>query len=448
MAIKTYKYQMITAVSVLLFFNCSKNNDTSAEKDFKEELDFVKTWGGSKNESAQSVTMTSDGGYAILGFTQSNDGDISNKTNDSFDYWLLKFDENNNLQWQKTYGGSDDDRGNRIIQTTDEGYAILGYSKSNDRDVSENFGFNDFWISKLDASGNISWEKSFGFAGVDNGISVIQSNDGGFLLTGVLDVTSSGGMGNSRSTYSKLHAGGDYWVIKLNSSGIKEWSKFYGGSFTDTPYDAIQTQDNGFIIVGSSDSDDVDIENTKGSYDFWVIKISQSGTLIWEKSFGGSEIDEARGIVKSGDGNYLIVGDTRSNDLDVSKNYGAADLWVIKISPSGNLIWEKTIGGRSFDVGRSISKTQDNDFLISGSSRSLDGDLTNNNGQNDAWVIKIDAEANIKWQKTIGGTDIDFAYDAVELLDKTIVVVGESSSNNFDVLENKGFTDLLIFKVK
>ena len=216
----------------------------------------------------------------------------------------------------------------------------------------------------------------------------------------------------------------------------------------DTAYDVIQTEDNGYIIVGSSDSNDVDIKGNKGSYDFWVIKISDTGNLVWEKSFGGSETDEARAITKSSDGNYIIVGDTRSNDLDVSSNHGAADLWVIKITPTGNLIWEKTFGGSSFDVGRSVSRTQDNGYIISGSSRSSDGDISNNNGQNDAWIVKIDANANLKWQKTVGGSHIDFAYDAVELNDKSIIVVGESNSANSDIPDNKGFTDLLIFKIK
>lgn len=438
---------IISIINILLFYCCSKNNSPKNPDEFQQEIAFIKTFGGTKNESAQSITKTSDGGYAVLGYTQSMDGDIENKTNESFDYWLLKFDDSSNLQWQKTYGGSDDDRGSDIIQTTDGGYAILGFSNSNDSNVTENNGFSDFWISKLDVSGNISWEKSFGFSGADNGISLIQTNDNGYLLTGVLDVSASGGEGNSKSLASK-HAGGDYWVIKLNASGEKQWSKYFGGTFTDTPYGAIQTEDNDYIIVGSSDSDDVDISGNIGSYDFWVIKISSNGTLVWEKSFGGSEIDEARAIIASGDGNFIIVGDTRSSDFDVSENKGAADLWILKISPEGTLIWEKTFGGSSFDVARSINKTQNDGFIISGSSRSTDGDVTKNDGQNDVWVLKIDANANLKWQKTIGGSDIDFAYDAIELNDKTIVAVGESNSNNFDILENKGFTDLLIIKIK
>lgn len=429
---------------IFIVFSCSSNTNNSIQSE--TQITFVKTLGGTNNEVAQAVTKTTDAGYAILGYTQSTNGDITGKTNNSFDYWLLKFDANNHLQWQKTYGGTNDDRGSDIIQTSDGGYAILGFSKSNDIDVSENFGDQDFWVAKLNSSGDILWQKSFGFAGADNGISFIQTTDNGFLLTGVLDVSASGGLGNSKNTRVK-HAGGDYWAIKIDATGNKQWSRYYGGSFTETPYDVIQTNDNGYIIVGSSDSNDVDISNSNGSYDFWVIKISETGTLIWEKSFGGSEIDEARAITESNDGNFIIVGDTRSRNLNVTHNNGAADLWVIKITPEGTLIWEKSFGGSSFDVGRSISKTPDNNFIISGSSRSANGDVQDNKGQNDAWILKIDTHANLIWQKTIGGNNIDFAYDAVELDDQTVIAVGESSSSTDDIDDNKGFTDLLIIKL-
>ncbi len=448
--LKTYRPYLYFIFTALLVFNCSKNdNSPPTPGDNNKDLVFLKTIGGSKNESAQSIVKTVDNGYAVLGHAQSADGDVTGKLDESFDYWLLKYDLNGTLQWQKTYGGSDDDRGSAIIHTSDGGFAILGRSKSSNGDTTENNGFDDFWVSKLDAAGTISWQRSFGFSGVDTGISIIQTKDDGYLLVGVLDVTASGGEGNSKSLQAKTqHAGGDYWVIKLNASGDKQWSRFYGGTFTDTPHDVIQTDDNGYILVGSSDSDDVDIKNNKGSYDFWIVKISDVGDLTWEKSFGGSEIDEARGIVKTSDDNYLIVGDTRSNDLDVSTNNGAADLWIIKISPTGTLIWEKTLGGSSFDVGRSIRKTQDNGFIVSGNSRSSNGDLINNNGQNDAWVIKLDSNANLEWQKTVGGSHVDLIYDAIELNDQSIIAVGESQSSDMDIPENKGFSDVLIFKIK
>ncbi|MCT4628305.1 hypothetical protein [Winogradskyella sp.] len=435
---------IIIACLFLSVINCSKD-DSQPSNPFQGVVEKITTYGGSKNESAKAVTKTNDGGYAVLGHTQSIDGDITDKQNENFDYWLLKFDSENNLQWSKTYGGSNDDRGNDIIQTADGGYIVIGYSSSNDEDVSENAGLRDYWLLKLDASGNIIWQKSYGYSGIDVGHNITQTNDGGFFITGVLDVTASGGEGNT-SRNANRHAGGDYWALKLDTSGNIEWSKYFGGGFTDTPYDAIQTND-GYIIVGSSDSDDVDISDNKGTYDFWVVKISNTGSMIWEKSFGGDEIDEARAIASTNDGNFIIAGDTRSNNTDVSQNNGAADLWLIKISPIGDLIWEKTYGGSSFDVARSIERTEDNGFLISGSSRSSDGDLSVNQGQNDAWVIKTDANGQIQWQKTIGGTDIDFAFDATELNDNTLVVVGESNSNDLEIENNKGFTDLLIVKI-
>lgn len=434
-------------LSVLVFqllLSCSNDNDSNSNSD--GEVTFVKTLGGSKNDSAQSVIATMDGGYAILGFTQSMDGDITDKQNESFDYWVLKFNAADELEWQKTYGGSEDERGRDIIQTLDGGYAIIGFSFSNDGDVTDNSGLQDYWLAKLDANGNITWQKSFGYQGADSGISVIQTNDQGYLISGILDVTASGGLGNSSRSENR-HAGGDYWVLKLNSTGDIEWSKYFGGNATDTPEGIVQTDDNGFIIAGGSDSEDTDISNNNGSYDFWVVRISASGNLVWEKSFGGDQIDEARAIVKSGDGNYIIAGDTRSNDNDISNNNGAADLWLIKISPNGDLLWEKTIGGTSFDVARAIVKSQNNGFLLAGSSRSDDIDVSENNGQNDAWVLKVDANGNLQWETTIGGSDIDFAYSLTELNDNSIIAVGDSTSSDGDIPQNKGFTDLLIVKI-
>ncbi|WP_400075509.1 hypothetical protein [Winogradskyella sp. R77965] len=444
MLLKVSRY-IVSILLFILFFDCTNNDDSNSNPEGNNA--FVKTFGGSKNDSAQSVVATADGGYAILGFTQSMDGDITNKQNESFDYWVMKFSAEDELQWQKTYGGTADERGNDIIQTEDGGYAIIGFSFSDDGDLSENAGLQDYWLVKLDASGNISWQKSFGYQGADSGISVIQTNDQGYLISGILDVTASGGLGNFSRNSEVLHAGGDYWVLKLDTIGELQWSRYFGGNFTDTPEGIIETEDNDFIIAGGSDSDDTDISNNIGSYDFWVIKISASGDLVWEKSFGGNQIDEARAIVKSGDGNFIIAGDTRSSNNDVSNNNGAADLWLIKISPNGDLIWEKTIGGTSFDVARSIVKTQDNGFLLAGSSRSSDGDVSENKGQNDAWVLTVDANGDLQWEKTVGGSNIDFAYSITELNDTSIIAVGDSTSNDGDIIENKGFTDLLIIKV-
>ena len=409
-------------------------------------LELAKTFGGSKNDVAKSVIATSDGGFAVLGYTQSMDGDVTGKSSENYDYWMLKFNSETLLEWNKTYGGSGDDRGSQLIQTSDGGYALIGYSDSSDGDVTINNGNRDFWVIKINATGAIIWEKSFGYSGVDEGVSILETSDNHFILSGVLDVTASEGDGNS-GRYSPRHAGGDYWSIKINASGDMVWSRFYGGSFTDNPAGIIENITSDLITVGGSDSNDVDISNNKGTYDFWVIKSSSSGDIIWEKSYGGSEIDEARGVISTDNGDHIIVGDTRSEEQDVSFNNGGADLWVLRISDNGDSIWEKSYGGSNFDVGKSISSTFDSGFIIAGSSRSSNGDVNKNQGQNDAWITKISNSGQLLWETTVGGAEIDFAYDAVQLTNGTIIAVGETSSFNGDILVNKGFTDLLIIKI-
>ena len=359
---------------------------------------------------------------------------------------MLKFNSEALLEWNKTYGGSGDDRGSQLIQTSDGGYALIGYSDSSDGDVTINNGNRDFWVIKINATGAITWEKSFGYSGVDEGVSILETSDNHFILSGVLDVTASGGDGNT-GRYSPRHAGGDYWSIKINASGGTVWSRFYGGSFTDNPAGIIENTNSDLITVGGSDSNDVDISNNKGAYDFWVIKSNASGDIIWEKSYGGSEIDEARGVISTDNGDHIIVGDTRSEEQDVSFNNGGADLWVLRISDNGDTIWEKSYGGSNFDVAKSISSTFDSGFIIAGSSRSSNGDVNKNQGQNDAWVTKINNSGQLIWETTVGGAEIDFAYDAVQLTNGTIIAVGETSSFNGDILVNKGFTDLLIIKI-
>lgn len=429
-------------------YSCSKTNlDVPSEPtiNFTGELDFVKTIGGSKNDIANAVISTSDGGYAIFGYTDSNDKDVSFKNNNDSDYYFLKYNSKDELEWTKTYGGSKDDRGFNLVQTSDNGYAIFGSSKSDNIDSSKNEGDSDLWILKLDISGNIVWEKSFGFIGRDNGFSLIETSDNGILIVGELDVSSSGGLGKSRSV--NRHAGGDYWAIKLNANGNKEWSNFFGGNFSETPQDVIETDTGDFIIVGLSDSNDVDISDNKGTYDFWIVKISDKGVLIWEKSFGGSQIDEAYGITKTDDNNFMIIGNTRSSDKNIHINNGGADLWILKITTNGDLIWEKTFGGTSFDAGRAIHKSDTNGFIIAGSSRSSNNNFLNK-GQNDAWLFKISSNGEKEWEKFIGGSQIDFLYDVTELQNGTIITVGESTSNDKDIPENKGFSDLLIIKIK
>jgi hypothetical protein len=423
---------------------CNRSDDDGSSPDIGIET--IRSLGGSNNERAESLISTNDGGYAILGYTQSNDGDITGKNDTSFDYWILKYNAQGLLEWQKTLGGSANDRGRELIQTSDGGYALIGSSFSVDGDLSENAGQADLWLVKLNGSGQIMWQHSYGFAGNDEGTALIQTIDQGYLITGVLDVTGSEGEGNTSRTQQR-HAGGDYWALKLDVSGLLEWSRYYGGNFTDTPEGVVQTSDGGFVIAGGSDSEDTDITANIGTYDFWVVRIAPNGDLVWERSYGGTEIDEAKAIIPSEDGNFVIAGTTRSSNVMVGNNNGAADVWLIKIDQNGELIWEESYGGSSFDSAQDLYRLEDG-YLITGSSRSADGDLSQNKGQNDIWLFKVDFNGALQWSKSIGGSSIDVGYSIASLNDGAIICVGETSSDDGDVEENKGFTDLIKIVLK
>ncbi|MEL6917213.1 MAG: hypothetical protein AAFO99_05725 [Bacteroidota bacterium] len=415
---------------------------------FVGEVDWIRSFGGTGEETAQSIITTADGGYAVLGYTNSLDGDISDKDTNVNDYWLLKLDVDGNLQWNKTYGGSKDDRGQSVIQTNDGGYAIVGYAMSSDGDGSNNEGFHDNWILKLDASGEVEWERSFGFSGHDHSYDVVQTTDGGFFFVGFLDVTSSGGAGGEGKGASTRHGVGEFWGTKLDAEGNLEWRRFFGGTNNDRAYGVVQSNDGGLVITGSSESADFDISGSKGSYDFWVIKVTSNGDLVWESSFGGSGIDKSYGISKTDDNSYVITGNTFSIDTDISKNNGESDIWLVKITDSGELVWEKTFGGLAFDAAQSVNLQQDGGFVIAGNSKSMDTDVTANSGENDVWVIKTDKEGNLVWEKTFGGSGLDFGFDAIENRDKSIVLVGESGSTDFPDIQSKGSSDLVVIKIK
>lgn len=452
---RTHKISFSFYINLIILFcllvacsNDDKEDIVIPPDGFMGEVDWVKTFGGSNEDNALSVVQATDGGYVVVGYTQSNDGDITDKTTTDSDFWLLKLTQSGEISWSKTYGGTNDERAEKIITTSDGGYAIVGYNRSNDGDVSENAGLQDYWIIKVDASGEIQWEKSFGFGGIDRAFSVIQTSDNGYFITGFLDVTASDGGGNDFTSKREKHGVGEFWGIKLDVSGNKVWRRYFGGTNNDRSYDAIATPDNGFLMIGSSESDDFDITNSKGSYDYWVVKVNSEGTKVWQKSFGGTEIDVAYGIASSGDGKYIVIGDSRSNDTDITSPKGNADLWMIQIDGNGNLLWEKSLGGTEFDTGRDITNTHNGNFLITGNSRSSNGDLSSNKGQSDIWNLLINSSGAITWQSVLGGSEAEFGEGCIETTDKKLIVVGNSESSNGDIPVNKGSKDVLIIKYK
>lgn len=429
----------------LLISGCSKDDN---EPRFSGEITWAKTFGGSEDDVAIAVIEAKDNSYMVLGTTSSIDGDVTDKTTVENDFWLIKMDSEGHIIWSKTYGGSDDDIAQSLIQTSDGGYAIAGYSRSSDGDASNNEGFHDQWLLKLDAQGNLQWENSFGFAGHDHAYDLLQTADGGFLLSGFMDVTASGGEGNYGKSAGALHGVGEFWAVKTDASGNMQWSRYFGGTNNDRSYSVVQANDGGFILTGFAESTDFNISNSKGSYDFWVIKITAAGDLVWEKSFGGSEIEESYSIAVTADDNYIIVGQSYSIDKDVTEPLGNSDAWVIKIDDDGNLLWNKNYGGPDFDVAKSIMPAHDGGFIISGNTRSATGDVSENFGENDIWVFKIDASGKLQWERSLGGTGMDFGLDAMETSDGKVIVAGETDSTDQHITENKGKKDILVVKLQ
>ncbi|WP_350289419.1 hypothetical protein [uncultured Croceitalea sp.] len=440
--------RIVYCLAILFVFSCTKDKYRLEDLESVQQIAWVKNFGGSGNESPRSIIQTLDGGYAVLGFTDSTDGDLVSKNLNVNDYWLLKLDVDGNMQWQRTYGGSKDDQGQQVIQTSDGGYAITGYAMSDDGDGSNNEGFHDNWILRLDASGDILWEKSFGFSGHDHSYDIVETPDGGLFFSGFLDVTSSNGEGSTgKSSGLTRHGVGEFWGTRLDADGNILWRKFFGGSNNDRSFGVINAYDGGFILSGASESDDFDISNSKGSYDFWVVKVDKNGNFEWEQSFGGTGIDQSYDITKTSDGNYVLVGNTFSSDTQVTKNNGESDIWLIKINDAGELIWQHSYGGSSFDAAHSVNLTSSGGFLISGNSRSSDKDASVNQGENDFWMLTIDQNGKILREFSLGGTDLDFAYDAIQTSDGSIMLVGETASSNFPKIDHKGGMDLVVLKI-
>jgi len=435
------------------FVTCTPDDEvenTLTTSAFLGELDWAKSFGGSGEDTAQAIITTEDGGYAVLGFSNSADGDLTSKTTSVNDYWLLKLDVDGNIEWNRTYGGSKDDRGQGLVQTADGGYALTGYAMSSDGDGSVNNGFHDNWVIKLDVQGIIQWEESFGFSGHDHSYDIIETADGGLFFSGFLDITSAqaDGYSDKGSTSITAHGVGEFWGTKLDAQGTIEWRKYFGGTNNDRSHSVVQAEDGGFVLSGFTESEDFDIKQSRGSYDFWVVKIDAQGTMLWERSFGGSGIEIAYDMVKTNDNGYVVVGNTFSSDKDVAKNHGESDVWMVKIDDSGNLVWERNFGGPAFDAAQSVALSADGGFIISGNSKSMTMDVSANTGENDIWLVKTNSQGNMVWQNTFGGSGLDYAYDALENEDQSIILVGESDSSDFLELQNKGLKDLVILKIK
>lgn len=398
-----------------------------------------KCYGGSGYDEAYSIYQTNDEGYIVGGARGSLDGDTED-CGDTGGYLVLKLNTFGDIEWSQCYGGSLLDILYTMDTTSDGGYILGGVSTSIDGDVTGNHGSGDYWIVKINDIGVVQWSRCYGGTGYDEAKSIHQTSDGGYIVAGRSsssdgDVTGHHGIGYSY----------DYWVVKINNIGDIEWEKSLGGNSWDQATSITITPDGGYLVSGYSESDDGDINVNHGEIDFWIVKLSGFGDLQWEKTFGGSNSEIPYSIITTSDGGFAIAGYTNSNDWDVSGFHGGiwSDVWVIKIDAIGNLKWQKCFGGTAGEGATSILNGKDDGFVLTGTSGSDDGDLTEHHGSSgygDYWVVAIDSIADIIWQIAIGGTNTEESFSLSATSDNAFVVAGYAFSTDGDVTGHHGIT--------
>ncbi len=394
------------------------------------QIEWQNTIGGSGGDYLFSVQQTFDGGYILGG--RSNSGISGDKTEGSqgdYDYWIIKLDAIGNIVWQKTIGGNGQDALSSIQQTFDNGYILAGasYSGISGDKTEGSQGRNDFWVVKLDTAGNILWQNTIGGSDYDFYPSIQQCPDGGYILGGK---TYSGISGDK---IEANHGSTDYWIIKLDTVGNIMWQNTIGGSGSDEFSSIGLTKDGGYIIAGSSNSgiSGDKTENPQGSYDYWVIKIDSSGNIIWQNTIGGSEYDWNPSIQQCTDGSYILGGSSWSGiSGDKAEAAQENDYWIIKLDSAGNIIWQNTIGGNNRDELNSICQIKNGGYILGGQSNSgVSGDKTEaSQGDYDYWVIKLDSIGNIEWQNTLGGSAGDQLYSVEQTAEGGYILAGSTGS--------------------
>jgi hypothetical protein len=314
-------------------------------------MQWNRTYGGAGQDYAQSLVATTDGGYAIAGWTASFGAG-------SVDSWLVKTDALGNMQWNKTYGGTEADEAHSLMVTTDGGYALAGYTRS--------FGAGDydFWLVKTDALGNIQWNKTYGGTEDEDPFSLVATLDGGYALAG--SIVSSGSNGINTL------------LVKTDALGNMEWNKTYGETGINEPSSLIATSDGGYALAGILNMTDF---FGVGNGDFWLVKTDASGNMQWNKTYGGIGEDQAYSVVATSDGGYALAGIWNRTTMH---GHGISDFWLVKTDAFGNMQWNKTYGGTVIDEASSLVVASDGGYALAGYTNSFGA------GFMDFWLVKTD----------------------------------------------------------
>jgi len=344
---------------------------------------WTQAYGGSGEEVTYSLLKTTGDSFIIAGTSSSSDGDVFGNHGLS-DFWIINCDENGDTLWTRCYGGSNDDFARDIVQTSDDGYIITGYSKSNDGDVPSNNSNYDYWILKIDEDGDIIWSENYGGTDIDFGMACEQITGGNLLVSGSSRSSDIDVFGN--------HGNFDFWVLCLdNTSGDTIWTKSYGGSSSEFAQAALYASDGSYYVSGHTYSNNGDVSGFHGGKDYWVIKLNTNGDTIWTKALGGTDNDWEAKINACNDNNMILTGHSNSTDGDVHGNHGLEDFWLLKLDNNGDTIWTKSIGGTESDKSFSFLQDANGSYVAAGFTDSNDGDVSGNHGGKDFWAVKLDS---------------------------------------------------------
>ena len=368
------KLKIVGIVAVLLLLVSLVGTAQAGAK--VPEVEWNKIVGGTE-EMAYSVQQTSDGGYILAGSTGSY-------TAGSWDFWLLKIDSNGNKEWNKTFGGADVEEATFVQQTSGGGYILAGSTES------YGAGSRDAWLVKTNSKGHKVWDKTFGGTGWDEAHSVQQTTDGGYIFAG----------------HKSFYDAPLFWLVKTDSRGHKVWDKTFGEADGQEAYSVQQTSDGGYILTGCIASYDA------GLNDAWLVKTDSKGNKVWDKALGGTDGDVAVFVQQTTGGGYILAGGT--NSYGTNSN----NAWLMKTDFKGNEEWNKTFGGTDDDMAFSVQQTSDGGYILTGYTESYGA------GSRDVWLVKTDFKGNEEWNKTFGGTGLDEAYSVQQTSDGGYIFTG------------------------
>lgn len=410
------------------------------------------TIGGNSYDDVEDVIYTSDGGFLLVGVSESGvSGDKSEANLGATDYWLVKTNNLGVVQWDKTFGGSGNDYPVTAIETSNGDFIVVGESDSNiSGNKSENSkGGYDFWILRINSSGTKIWDKTFGGSDDEYAISVKETSTNDLVITG----DSASNISSDKSENSRGFT--DAWTIKITSTGTFIWDKTFGGDADEEVISILLTSDGGYIlgvIAESGISGDKTV-NSSNNEDYWMVKVSNTNTIDWQKSYGGTSnsVSILSSLITTTDGGYLLAGDSDSNigSEKTENTNGGSDLWFIKTDNIGNIQWQNTIGGSDDEyVPYGFEKPGGGYIFAAETLSNISGDKTESSSSNDIWLVELDANGNIIADKTFGTNSTESPQQILQTNDGNYVVVSSVDELSGDNTEaSNGDTDYWLFKI-